>query len=62
MQAIFVISNFDHFRSMQTYLVQWLQLMLRWDAKTRGGGLAKDKRPTCFTMLDNILSMKVSNA
>ena len=48
------------FRSMQTYLEQWLRLMLRWDPKARGGGLAKDKRPACFTMLDNILAMKVS--
>ena len=45
---------------MQTYLEQWLRLMLRWDPKARGGGLAKDKRPACFTMLDNILAMKVS--
>ena len=44
---------------MQTYLEQWLRLMLRWDPKARGGGLAKDKRPACFTMLDNILAMKV---
>lgn len=46
-------------RSMQTYLEQWLRLMLRWDPKARGGGLAKDKRPACFTMLDNILAMKI---
>ena len=46
-------------RSVQTYLEQWLRLMLRWDPRARGGGLAKQNRPACFQMLENVLQMKV---
>ncbi|KAL3877400.1 hypothetical protein ACJMK2_035111 [Sinanodonta woodiana] len=51
-------------RSMQTYIENWLRLMLRWDPKQRGGGLKPgtqegESRPQCFVMLDNILSMKI---
>ncbi|KAL4239867.1 hypothetical protein ACF0H5_000667 [Mactra antiquata] len=48
-------------RSMLTYLEQWLRNMLRWDPKARGGGLAKDNRPACFQMLENVLKMKIIN-
>ncbi|XP_028651422.1 inhibitor of nuclear factor kappa-B kinase subunit alpha [Erpetoichthys calabaricus] len=41
-------------------LENWLQLMLRWDPVQRGGGLTSEsKRPQCFFLLDQILSMKV---
>ncbi|XP_039629534.1 inhibitor of nuclear factor kappa-B kinase subunit alpha [Polypterus senegalus] len=41
-------------------LENWLQLMLRWDPVQRGGGLnSEPKRPQCFFLLDQILSMKV---
>lgn len=46
-------------RSMQTYMEQWLRMLLRWDPKNRGGNLALDGRPTCFSMLDSILKMKI---
>ncbi|KAH3861372.1 inhibitor of nuclear factor kappa-B kinase subunit alpha-like isoform X2 [Dreissena polymorpha] len=46
-------------RSMQTYLEQWLRLMLRWDPKARGGGLGKDSRATCFNILETVLNMKI---
>lgn len=46
-------------RSMKTYMEQWLQLMLRWDPKTRGGMFNNTSRPRAFTMLDQILDMKI---
>ncbi|XP_031696964.1 inhibitor of nuclear factor kappa-B kinase subunit alpha-like [Anarrhichthys ocellatus] len=37
-----------------------LQMLLLWDAATRGGGLAPDtNKPNCYTALHNILSLKV---
>ncbi|XP_061731882.1 inhibitor of nuclear factor kappa-B kinase subunit alpha-like isoform X1 [Nerophis ophidion] len=37
-----------------------LQLMLKWDPVLRGGGVHTDSRkPLCFELLDQILSMKV---
>ena len=37
-----------------------LQLMLRWDPVQRGGGLSPESRqPQCFSMLEQILNMKV---
>ncbi|KAI2657816.1 Inhibitor of nuclear factor kappa-B kinase subunit alpha [Labeo rohita] len=37
-----------------------LQLMLKWDPVQRGGGLNPDtKQPQCFSLLDQILNMKV---
>ncbi|XP_054455728.1 inhibitor of nuclear factor kappa-B kinase subunit alpha-like isoform X2 [Anoplopoma fimbria] len=37
-----------------------LQMLLLWDAATRGGGLDPDtNKPHCYTALQNILSMKV---
>ncbi|XP_075933076.1 inhibitor of nuclear factor kappa-B kinase subunit alpha-like isoform X2 [Anarhichas minor] len=37
-----------------------LQMLLLWDAATRGGGLDPDtNKPNCYTALHNILSLKV---
>ncbi|XP_029305551.1 inhibitor of nuclear factor kappa-B kinase subunit alpha-like isoform X2 [Cottoperca gobio] len=37
-----------------------LQMLLLWDAATRGGGLDPDtNKPSCYTALQNILNMKV---
>ncbi|XP_034408442.1 inhibitor of nuclear factor kappa-B kinase subunit alpha-like isoform X2 [Cyclopterus lumpus] len=37
-----------------------LQMLLLWDAATRGGGLDSDtNKPYCYTALQNILSLKV---
>ncbi|WAQ96309.1 IKKA-like protein [Mya arenaria] len=46
-------------RSMQVYMEQWLRMMLRWDPKARGGGLNKEGRPACFSILDSIFNMKI---
>lgn len=38
-----------------------LQLMLKWDPVQRGGQVnCDDKKPLCFEMLEQILSMRVS--
>lgn len=38
-----------------------LQLMLKWDPVQRGGKINPDtKKPMCFEVLEQILSMKVS--
>lgn len=38
-----------------------LQLMLKWDPVQRGGKMNSDtKKPLCFELLEQILSMKVS--
>lgn len=38
-----------------------LQLMLKWDPVQRGGKVSSDtKKPLCFEVLEQILSMKVS--
>jgi len=47
---------------MQVYLEQWLRMMLRWEPKARGGGLNKEGRPACFSILDNIFNMKVTRS
>ncbi|KAK7507653.1 hypothetical protein BaRGS_00001588 [Batillaria attramentaria] len=48
---------------MKTYMEQWLRLMLRWDPKARGGGMAHvadgPSRPRCFLMLEQMLSTKI---
>ncbi|KAK6170853.1 hypothetical protein SNE40_019148 [Patella caerulea] len=46
---------------MQNYFENWLKLMLRWDAKSRGGGLSEERRPNCFVHLKSILSLKISH-
>lgn len=39
-----------------------LQLMLKWDPVQRGGRVNSDtKKPQCFDVLEQILSMKVSH-
>lgn len=45
-------------RALQVYFESWLQIILRWDPKSRGGGLL-DNRPRCFSVLDSILNMKI---
>ncbi|XP_062617884.1 inhibitor of nuclear factor kappa-B kinase subunit alpha-like isoform X2 [Saccostrea cucullata] len=45
-------------RSMQAYFEQWLSLMLRWDPKSRGGGLIEG-RPQCFKVLNTVLNVKI---
>ncbi|XP_021363754.1 inhibitor of nuclear factor kappa-B kinase subunit alpha-like [Mizuhopecten yessoensis] len=45
-------------RTLQVYFEKWLQFMLRWDPKSRGGGLL-DGRPRCFSLLDSMLNMKI---
>ncbi|KAJ8318661.1 hypothetical protein KUTeg_003752 [Tegillarca granosa] len=44
-------------RTMQSYFEQFLQLMLRWDNRSRGGGLI-DNRAKCFSYLDNMLQLQ----
>ncbi|ESP04014.1 hypothetical protein LOTGIDRAFT_110348 [Lottia gigantea] len=48
-------------KTMQKYFEDWLRQMLRWDPKTRGGGMSNEKRQNCFLLLDRILSIKISN-
>ncbi|XP_069125101.1 inhibitor of nuclear factor kappa-B kinase subunit alpha-like isoform X2 [Argopecten irradians] len=45
-------------RTLQVYFEKWLQLMLRWDPKSRGGGL-RDGRPHCFHLLDSMLYVQI---
>ncbi|CAH2321658.1 inhibitor of nuclear factor kappa-B kinase subunit alpha [Pelobates cultripes] len=38
----------------------WLQLVLNWDPRNRGGGIdPQTNRPRCFLLLDNILNLKI---
>ncbi|TMS22131.1 Inhibitor of nuclear factor kappa-B kinase subunit alpha [Larimichthys crocea] len=47
-------------RTLLELLESLLQLMLKWDPILRGGKLSVDtKRPKCFEVLEQILSMKV---
>lgn len=49
------------FRTLLELLETLLQLMLKWDPILRGGKISADtKRPKCFEVLEQILSMKVS--
>lgn len=49
------------FRTLLELLESLLQLMLKWDPILRGGKISADtKRPKCFEVLEQILSMKVS--
>lgn len=49
------------FRTLLEPMEALLQLMLKWDPVQRGGKVNSDtKKPLCFEVLEQILSMKVS--
>ena len=48
--------------TLRAYLEQWLRLMLRWDADKRGGPRdVQSQRLQCFKLLEQIISVKVSD-
>lgn len=49
------------YRTLLEPMETLLQLMLKWDPVQRGGKVNSDtKKPMCFEVLEQILSMKVS--
>ncbi|KAM8923760.1 inhibitor of nuclear factor kappa-B kinase subunit alpha [Pelodytes ibericus] len=45
---------------MVDQLEVWLQLVLNWDPRNRGGGVdTQTNRPRCFLLMDHILNLKI---